>query len=155
MSLVLISCKNYVTNVDPLVTSVEDSQLNTEKQIPFLIKGVETQFASALCRTDVYAAGLSDALIFPINTPAIHNPRFSDIDTGKIQLNNNLIDAAYNATGQSRFYADDLVRRTGMISFSDTSVKNNALFTGYFYGGYARYLYASYFGLILLKAVPL
>ena len=147
LSLVLISCKNYVTNVDPLVTSVEDSQLNTEKQIPFLIKGVETQFASALCRTDVYAAGLSDALIFPINVPAIHNPRFSDIDTGKIQLNNNLIDAAYNATGQSRFYADDLVRRTGMISFSDTSVKNNALFTGYFYGGYARYLYASYFGL--------
>jgi len=147
LSLVLISCKNYVTNVDPLVTSVDDSQLNTEEQIPFLIKGVETQFADALGQTDVSAAGLSDAFIFPIDVPAVHNPRYFDIDEGKIQLTNNLIDAAYNTTGRSRFYADDLVRRTGLISFSDASVKNNALFTGYFYGGYARYLYATYFGL--------
>ena len=147
LSLVFISCKNYVTNVDPLVTDVEDSQLNTEEQIPFLIQGVETQFADALGQTDVCAAGLSDAFIFPINVPAINRVAYKEIDGGEIQLTNNAIDAAYNATGQSRFYADDLVRRINSISISDSSVKNNALFTGYFYGGYARYLYAAYFGL--------
>ena len=144
---VFISCKNYVTNVGLLVTDVEDSQLNTEEQIPFVVKGVETRFASALGQTDVYAAGLSDAFIFPSNVPGIHRVTYIEIDEGKIQLTSNDINAAYNAVGQFRFYADDLVRRTNSISISDTSVKNNALFTGYFYGGYARYLYAAFFGL--------
>jgi starch-binding outer membrane protein, SusD/RagB family len=147
LSLILFSCKNYVTNVDPLVTDVEDSQLNTEKQIPFLIRGVEIKFGDAFGQTDVCSAGLSDAFIFPINVPAIHRVNYIEIDEGKIQLTNNDIDAAYDAVGQLRFYADDLVRRVNSISISDISVKNNALFTGYFYGGYARYLYAAYFGL--------
>ena len=147
LSLVFISCKNYVTNVDPLITAVEDSRLNTEEQIPFVVKGVETKFASALARTDVCAAGLSDAFIFPINVPAINRVTYKEIDSGEIQLTNNDVDYAYHVVGQSRYYADDLVRRTNSISISDTSVKNNALFTGYFYGGYARYLYAAYYGL--------
>ncbi len=147
LSLVFISCKNYVTNVDPLTTAIEDSQLNTEEQIPFVVQGVETKFANTLDATDVCAAGLSDAFIFPSNVPAINRVTFIEIDKGEIQLNNTDINIAYNAVGQSRFYADDLIRRTNSISISDASVKNNALFTGYFYGGYARYIYAAYFGL--------
>lgn len=147
LSLVCISCKNYVTNVDPLLTAVEDSRLNTEEQIPFVVKGVETKFAIALGQTDVCAAGLSDAFIFPSNVPKINRVTYFEIDAGEIPLTNNSIDAAYNAVGQIRFYADDLVKRTNSISISDTSVRNDALFTGYFYGGYARYLYAEFFGL--------
>ena len=74
-------------------------------------------------------------------------PSFYEIDGGKIQLTNNSVDAAYNSVGQFRYYADDLIRRVNSISISKADVKNNALFIGYFYGGYARYLYASYFGL--------
>ena len=147
LSLVFISCKDYVTNVDPLVTAVDDSQLNTEEQIPFVVKGVETRFAFAFGQTDVCAAGLSDAFIFPDNLSGATFPSFIEIDAGEIHLTNNSVDAAYNSVGQFRFYADDLIKRTNTISFSDTTVKNNALFTGYFYGGYARYLYATFFGL--------
>jgi starch-binding outer membrane protein, SusD/RagB family len=147
LSLVFISCKDYVTNIDPLVTAVDDSQLNTEEQIPFVVKGVETRFAFALGQTDVCAAGLSDAFIFPDNLSGATFPSFIEIDAGEIQLTNNSVDAAYTSVGQFRFYSDDLIRRTNTILFSDTTVKNNALFTGYFYGGYARYLYASFFGL--------
>ena len=145
--LVYTSCKNYVTNVDPLVTAVDDSELNNEAQIPFVIKGVETRFAYALAQTDVCAAGLSDAFFFDPNVPSATYPSFDEIDRGKIQLTNNSVDGAYNPVGQFRFYADDLIRRVNSIPISDDAVKNNALFTGYFYGGYARYLYAAYFGL--------
>ncbi len=146
-SIVFISCKNYVANVDPLVTDVEDSQLNNEAQIPFVVKGVETRFAFALGQTHVCAAGLSDAFFFDRNVPAASFPSFGEIDAGHIQLTNNSIDAAYNTVGQFMYYADDLIRRMNSITFSDASVRNNALFTGFFYGGYARYLYATFFGL--------
>ena len=146
-SLVFISCKNYVTNVDPLITDVEDSQLNNEAQIPFVANGVEMHFADALARTNVCAAGLSDAFFFDRNVPTATFPDFAGIDQGIIQLSNNRVNEAYNVVGQSRYYADELISRTNSISFSDLTVKNNALFIGYFYGGYARYLYATFFGL--------
>ncbi len=142
-----ISCKNYVTNIDPLVTAVDDSELNSEAQIPFVVKGVETRFAFAIAQTDVCAAGLSDAFFFDGNVPSATFPSFAEIDAGKIPLTNNSVDGAYNPVGQFRFYADDLIRRVNSIRISDDAVKNNALFTGYFYGGFARYLYAAYFGL--------
>ena len=143
----LISCEDYVTNVDPLVTAVEDSQLNNEEQIPFVVNGVETRFANALARTDLCAAGLSDAFFYGENIPSASFIDFEEIDKGNIQLNNNRVNEAYNPVGQFRLYADDLIRRTNSITFSDISIRNNALFVGYFYGGYARYLYAAFFGL--------
>ncbi|HSD62271.1 MAG TPA: hypothetical protein VLB50_00675, partial [Ignavibacteriaceae bacterium] len=147
ITVALNSCKDYVENIDPLINAVDDSELNNESQIPFLIKGVETRFAYALSQTDVCAAGLSDAFIFDDNVPNATYPSFAEIDAGVIQLDNNSVDAAYNSVGQFRFYADDLIRRTNSISISDSTKKNEALFTGYFYGGYARFLYAAYFGL--------
>lgn len=147
VSLIFMSCKNYVTGVDPLVTAVDDSKLNTEAQIPFLTKGVETRFSFAVAQVDVCAAGLSDAFIFDTNVPNATYSQFAEIDAGEIQLNNNSVDNAYNPTGQFRFYSDDLIRRVNSISISSATIKNNALFAGYFYGGYARYLYATYFGL--------
>lgn len=146
-SLIFVSCKDYVTGVDPLVTAVDDNTLNTEAQLPFLTKGVQTRFAYALAQTDVCAAGLSDAFIFDNNVPNATYSQFAEIDAGDIQLDNNSVDEAYNTTGQFRFYADDLVRRTNSITVTDNTIKNNALFVGNFYGGYARFLYATYFGL--------
>jgi hypothetical protein len=146
-SFISITCKDYVTNVDPLVTATEDSNLNNESQVQFLINGVETHFAHALGQVDVCAGGLSDAFFFDRNVPAATYPSFAEIDAGNINLTNNSIDYAYNAAGQLRYYSDDLIRRIYLISFSNIYLKNNALFTGYFYGGYARYLYAAFFGL--------
>lgn len=147
LSFISISCRDFVTNVEPLVTATEDSNLNNESQVQFLINGVETSFAFTLGQVDVCAAGLSDAFFFDSNVPAATYPSFEDIDIGDIHLANGSVGSAYDAVGQLRYYSDDLIRRIDLISFSDTTLKNSALFTGYFYGGYARYLYATYFGL--------
>ena len=134
-SLIFISCKNFVTNVDPLVSEVEDSRLNDEAQIPFVAAGVETRFAYAIGQTDVCSAGLSDAFFFDSNVPSATYPSFESIDAGNMSLNNGSGNESYNTVGQFRFYADDLIRRANSISYSDLTVKNNALFIGYFYGG--------------------
>ena len=147
LSFISITCRDYVTNVEPLVTATEDSNLNNQSQVQFLINGVETNFAYTLGQVDVCAGGLSDAFFFDNNVPAATYPTFEDIDLGNIHLANASVADAYNSVGQLRYYSDDLIRRIDLISFSDTTLKNSALFTGYFFGGYARYLYATYFGL--------
>lgn len=146
-SIFTINCKNWVTNVDPPVDEINDSQLNTEGQLTFLANGVLTQFAKAVGQTNVLAAGLSDAFYYESEVPRATNSDYKNIDGGYIVLYNGATTGAYGIVSQLRYYADDLIRRTNSISVSETSIKNNALFTGYFYGGYARYLYATYFGL--------
>ena len=138
LSLISNSCKNWVTNVDPLVDAI-----NSEDQLPFLINGVETTFASVVDRTNILAAGLSDAFFF---NPG-NDPQFKEIDDGNIELDNRYTSGTYSKLGELRFYADDLVRRINSISVPDIMLRDSALFIGYFYGGYARYLYATYFGL--------
>ena len=147
LCVITINCKDWVTNVDSPVDAINDSKLNTESQLTFLANGVLTQFAKAVGQTNVLAAGLSDAFYFESEVPRATNSDFDNIDGGNIGLYNGAVTGAYSSVGQLRYYADDLIRRTNSISVSDVSIKNNALFTGYFYGGYARYLYATYFGL--------
>jgi tetratricopeptide (TPR) repeat protein len=146
-ALIFISCKNYVTNVDPPVNEIEDSELNNESQLPFLINGVEIQFTYACAFTNICAACLSDAFFVNQKVGTVNDGAYMGIDGGKIYLDNPDIYEAYKDVGQLRFYADDLIRRTNSISISDTLIRDKALFTGYFYGGYARYLYATFFGL--------
>ncbi len=141
------SCKDYVSNVDPLIDQVADGTLNDPSQLPFLIKGVKTRFANATERLNVIADGLSDQLFFDQNVPNATFPTFRDIDNGKIFFDNNSVRTPYTRVGQYRFLADNLVERVGKMTVPDATLKNDALFTGYFYGGYARYQYATYMGL--------
>ena len=154
LAFVSISCKKWVTNVEPLVDAISNSELNTESQLTFLANGVETRFASAVDKTSVCAAGLSDAFFFDSNVPGATSSSFNEINKGKIRLDNYYTSGAYIDVSQLRFYADDLIRRTNSITISDSSIKNNALFIGYFYGGYARYLYAAFFGLTPTQGSP-
>jgi len=144
---VFSSCKDYVSNVDPLISQVKDEDLTTPSQLPFLIKGVKTRFANATERLYVIADGLSDEFFFSQNVPNATFPTFRDIDKGIISLDNNSVRGPYTAMGQYRFLADNLVERVGKMTIGDASLKNDALFTGYFYGGYARFQYATYMGL--------
>jgi tetratricopeptide (TPR) repeat protein len=148
ISLTFVSCKDYVTNIDQSNDIVENSQLNSQDQLPFLITGVEAKFADAFTLTDVYSALLSDAFFFDHkDVPGAVHIEFQNFDLGNFDLNDVNIEEAYKEVGQCRYYADDLVRRTNSITITDTTIGNNALFTGYFYGGYARYMYATFYGL--------
>ncbi len=146
-SFISFSCKDWVTNVDPPINAINDSELNTESQLPFLINGVEIQFLVAYSQTDVSAADLSDAFFFDYHVPTEKNSSFDDINSGNVSLNNGEVHDDYVSLGQLRYYADDLIRRTNSIKVSNTATKNKALFTGYFLGGFARYLYATFYGL--------
>ncbi len=147
LSVAFNACKDYVTNVDPLIDQIDDKNLNTPAQLPFLIKGVQNQFANATSVLNVLADGLSDQFKFDQNVPNATFPTFKDIDNGTITFDNNSVRGVYTALGRYRFLADDLVRRTNSMTVSDATLKNQALFTGEFYGGYARYQYATYIGL--------
>jgi starch-binding outer membrane protein, SusD/RagB family len=147
-SLAMISaCTNFSNSVDPVIDQVPDDRLNDPGQVNFLIIGVEQRFARAQANVMVLASGLSDEFFFDQRVPNATFPQFNDIDLGDITFDNNSVDGAYNPLGELRFFADDLVRRIGTITFSDAALQKKGLYTGYLFGGIARYLYAAYFGL--------
>ncbi|MDZ7361509.1 MAG: hypothetical protein ONB46_12410 [candidate division KSB1 bacterium] len=142
-----IACTEFAESVDPIIDQVPDETLNAESQINFLITGVQIRFSTALAQVMVLASGLSDEFIFDDNVPNATFPTFRDIDLGNITLDNNSVDGAYNPLGELRFFADDLVRRVNAITINNAALKTRALYFGNLFGGIARYLYATYFGL--------
>ncbi len=140
------SCKDYVTGIDPFIDRIEDGLLNDASQIPFVIAGVQTRFANTSTRLNNQADGLSDAFIFDQNVPNATFPTFREINDGQILVDNNSVRGVYTALGQYRYYADNLIERVNKITITDAALKNSALYTGTFYGAYARYQYATYFG---------
>ncbi len=142
-----IACSNFVDEVDPIIDQVQDDLLNDESQIPFLSTGVKVRFATTHDQLVTLAEGLSDAFIFDSNVPNATFPQFREVDDGAIQLDNNSVDNMFFPLGELRFFADDLIRRVNLINFTNAETKREALFTGYLYGGIARYFFATYMGL--------
>ena len=147
LAMVWSSCEDYATNVDPLIDRVADELLTSESQVPFVINGVKTRFAATQDQLMVMGCLLSDEFFFDGNLPGASWPQYSEIDLGEITLDNASVGNMSLLLGELRFYSDDLVRRVGEISFSNTDLKESALFEGNLYGGIARYLYATYLGL--------
>ncbi|MDZ7264932.1 MAG: RagB/SusD family nutrient uptake outer membrane protein [candidate division KSB1 bacterium] len=141
------SCEDYATNVDPLIDKVADELLTSESQVPFVINGVKTRFAATQDQLMVMACMLSDEFFFDGNLPGASWPQYNEIDLGEITLDNASVSNMSLFLGELRFYADDLVRRVGEISFTNADLKESALFQGNLYGGIARYLYATYLGI--------
>lgn len=142
-----VACNDYVSDVQPLITQAQDNLLNTEAQVPFLVAGVKQQFANIASQLAGESDMLSDQVIYTSDIPTASFPQFEEIDKGLILTNNASVTNLALALGPLRFYADDLVRRIGIITFTNTAIQNDGLFTGYLYGGYARYLMAVNFGL--------
>jgi hypothetical protein len=147
--LLFPACKDYVLDIEDPNYVVEDDRLNSELQVPFLINGVKAQFSLALDQILVCAEGLSDALVYARQLRAATFESFDRIDAGDLgaPYDNSSVDQAYNPLGESRFLADNLLHRIGKINIKNQDLKNEALFTAYLFGGVARYLYATYFGL--------
>lgn len=142
------ACSDFVDEVDPIIDQVEDDLLNTEAQIPFLETGVVVRFATTHDWAVTLSEGLADVFFFDSNVPNATFPTFRDIDVGEITLDNNSVDTYFFNLGELRFFADDLIRRVNEIGeFENAETRRSALFTGYLYGGVARYFFATYLGL--------
>lgn len=143
----ITACDKFATSVDPLIDQVEDDRLSNEDEINFVINGVHTEFTDVVEQIQLLSGLLADELIFDERVPNATFPTFRNIDNGEIQLTDNSIDNCFNALGQCRFFADNLIERTNGINFSDTDLEDKAYFYGYFYGGITRMFYAAYFSL--------
>ncbi len=148
-SMWLVSCANYVQNVEPLIDVIDDPLLNSQAQVPFIINGVNRQLALAASQMVTLAELQSDAFYFDTRVPNSTFPTFADIDACVPQLDNNSSNNQWGTLGNYRFHADNLVERAlGKITFTSdaagTAARANALFNGYLHGGIVRYFYASY-----------
>ncbi|PID57676.1 MAG: hypothetical protein CR986_08830 [Ignavibacteriae bacterium] len=139
------ACNDYVTNVEKPTDLVDENEL-TADDIIFLERTVEFRYAQTVSRLLMCAEGLSDAFIFDRDVRNATFPTYAEIDQGQILLNNNSVNGFYNYLGELRKYADDLLTKANQFSLDSTS-KARALYIANFYGGMARYLYATYFGL--------
>ena len=146
ISVLFTSCEDYVQDVDPLIDRVEDDRLNTPEQLEFLIKGVKHRFSTMYDNLVFLAGGLSDELYYDANAPGSSFPTLREIDLAEdIRRDNNSVDGVFTPLGELRFFADNLVTRATNIGTGEDL--EGALFTGYFFGGLARFFYATYFGL--------
>lgn len=146
----LAACDSFVSEVEDPIDVVPNDALNTPEQVPFLISGVLGEFASVHEDAAVQGGGLSDELFFDREMDGATFDTFEQIDDADIQFANNSVDGFFNNVGQLRLYADTLVTRVQeQIEFGDDqqALRDEALFTGYFYGAVARYYYAAFFGL--------
>ncbi|MEJ2628978.1 MAG: hypothetical protein P8078_10520, partial [bacterium] len=144
---VIIACDEFSTSVEPLIDEVEDYRLTSESQVDFLINGIHARFTDTYDYTGVLSGILADECIFDRRVPNATYPTFEELDDGDILLDNNSVDNLFEFLGELRFFADNLLERIGDIDFSDETLENKAYFYSNFYGGVARYFYATYFGL--------
>ena len=143
----VVGCDTFVEDTDLPIDSIDDPQLTTESQVEFIIKGVQSRFSTTADLLLVFSGGLSDEFIFDQNVPNATFPSFAEMDIGDITFANNSNDGAYNELGELRFFSDNLLTRIQDIEFEDAALRTEAEFTGNLYGGLARYLYATYYGL--------
>jgi len=144
----LVGCDSFVEDIDPPIDTIPEERLNDPAQIPFLVQGVHARFADTYGGLALLSGGLSDEFFFDQNVPGATFPTYKQIDEGDILLDNNSVDGVLSDLGELRFLADNLVERIDN-NMPDASADLATLgrFIGYFYGGVARYFWATYFGL--------
>lgn len=148
LMLISAGCEDAVLDVEPPVSSVEDSKLDSETQIPFLVTGLHAKFAQTYGALSVFAGGLSDELVFDRTVPGATYPTYAEIESGMITLSNTSVEGdALLVLAELRLLADTLVTRTERIQFADPANKTYALYYAYFYGAVSRYFWGAYFGL--------
>lgn len=142
----LISCENFVQNVDDPINTLPDDQINNQESIQFLLTGLKGNFAETHDELTVTASGLSDEQVFDRDLPQATFPSYDRLDRGDFASDDGTIN---NPLGEFRFLADNLLSRIEQIEFEPNyqEVKTEALFYGNFFGGVARSWYASYLGL--------
>jgi hypothetical protein len=145
--LLAVGCESYINEVEPMKDYAPDDKLNTEAAIDFLNIGVLSQFADASSQVATLSDLLSDQLIFTNMMPMATYPQFDEIENGAILLDNTSVDNLWLDVCRYRRLSDDLVRRAGIIQFSDTTIRNNALYIGNFHGGLSRFYMATLYGI--------
>jgi tetratricopeptide (TPR) repeat protein len=156
--LAATSCENYVQNIQKPIDDVGDDDLNEPSDVSFLITGVETAWAIAWDEHTVFADGLSDQLGFTRDISQATYPTFEQLDNAwregfgmnPLIPQNNSTENIMDQLAQLRLYADTLIERVNnRITFTEDEmgIKQAGLYTGYFFGAVARYMWGAYWAL--------
>ena len=133
-------CDSWVEDVEPSGRIITDDLLTREDQVEPLMTGVLREFSITNSQLALATAALSDELF---HNPDYPNNDLGIIDGANIPLDNRFVRNRHTEIGRLRFLADDLIRRIGEIEFQDPELRQRAAFTGYFYGGVARFYLAA------------
>ncbi len=147
VAVLFAGCDSFVEDVDLPIDTIDNDQLTDESQVPFLIAGLQTRFATTHDRLALLSDGLSDQFIFDQRVPNATFPTYQEVDIGEITLDNNSVDNPFTGLGELRFFSDNFLERIGELEFEDADLQRESQFSGNFYGGVARYFYATFFGL--------
>jgi hypothetical protein len=144
------ACDSFVSDVEDPIDTVTDDQLSSAEQVPFVITGVQRQFALASDNAGFLGDLLADAAYFDTDLQDATFPTYREIDEADIPTASNSVDTYYNDLGELRFFSDNLVNRVqDNVEFSSDQqgLRSKALYVGHFYGAMARYYYAAHIGL--------
>ncbi|MEX0660912.1 MAG: hypothetical protein WEA58_06530 [Balneolaceae bacterium] len=137
-------------NVEPQNDVAEDEALDSAEEIPFLITGIESRFAFVYTRLTVSADLAADQLIFDTEMPLATFPTYRDANANWGNVGNqtaysdNTTRGFYTQLGGFRFISDDILERITRIDGLSDNLRNEAIFTGNFYGAVARYFTGFY-----------
>jgi starch-binding outer membrane protein, SusD/RagB family len=165
MIFLMSSCQDWVENIEPTNDKITDEQTNKQETIELFITGLynalSESYGLGAPATGTYygvdevflcADGLSDEMYFDTDKlPGSTYSTYMELDKAAILEDNADVSTCFNTICHIRMLADTLVYKTlNLITFTNDEtgedLKNRALFNGNLFGGYARYLLASYFG---------
>ena len=147
-ALSLMSCEDWVSDVEPLSDQVEDGSLDSEEYLDFLLKGVlgnlgRSGEGSGLPHIIWRVAGFSDEFIHgEVDFAPDHSNFVQDIP-----MDLNFVANDWDNYHQIRFHADDLLDRASNMTISNTALENRVKWWGNVIGGLMRMYLADHWGL--------
>ena len=146
--LTFMSCSDWVTEVDPLSSQVEDGDLDSEEYLDFLLKGVlgnmgRSEEFSGLPHIIWRVAGFSDEFVHgEVDFAPDHSNFVQDIP-----MDLNFVANDWENYHQIRFHADDLLDRASQITINNSALQNRVHWWGNVVGGLMRLYLADHWGL--------
>ena len=146
--LTFMSCSDWVTEVDPLSSQVEDGDLDSEEYLDFLLKGVlgnmgRSEEFSGLPHIIWRVAGFSDEFVHgEVDFAPDHSNFVQDIP-----MDLNFVANDWENYHQIRFHADDLLDRASQMTINNSDLQHRVHWWGNVVGGLMRLYLADHWGL--------
>ncbi len=148
MAFSFMSCEDWVTEVDPLSSQVENGDLDSEEYLDFLLKGMlgnmgRSEEFSGLPHIIWRVAGFSDEFVHgEVDFAPDHSNFVQDIP-----MDLNFVANDWENYHQIRFHADDLLDRASNMTISNASLEQRVHWWGNVIGGLMRMYLADHWGL--------
>ena len=127
--LSLFACEDYVSDIESYNDRLVSEALNTERNVPALIVGIDNQVAWTVDDLFMGADGLSDQLFFDTRNTMSTFPGYQMLDAGDPLDYRDENAQPFDNSHELRVLADTLLYRVlNNIAFTRATLKDSALF---------------------------